>query len=71
LFYGVRRIDHPRLKIPHPHWEERCSVRWPLSRLRKPLPGRLGEVGKRWRGRYGKGGSSECPDRLRRRGGSP
>jgi len=33
LFYGKRRIDHPRLHVPHPGWRERVSVLWPLTRM--------------------------------------
>ncbi|WP_456391809.1 2-amino-4-hydroxy-6-hydroxymethyldihydropteridine diphosphokinase [Nitratifractor sp.] len=37
LFYGERRIDRPRLQVPHPRWRERISVTWPLERLaRRP-----------------------------------
>jgi len=36
LFYGDRRIDHPRLTIPHPGWSGRLSVLWPSKHLAKP-----------------------------------
>jgi len=49
LFYGTRRIDHPRLQVPHPHWKERLSVTWPLARMSRPR--RSGDPGTRKRHR--------------------
>ena len=34
IFYDKRRIDHPRLKLPHPHWQERDSVLVPLGEMK-------------------------------------
>lgn len=31
VFYGTRRIERPRLKVPHPHWRERPFVAELLS----------------------------------------
>jgi len=33
LFYGNRRIEDPRLRVPHPGWKSRISVLWPLARM--------------------------------------
>lgn len=33
LFYGSLVIDHPRLTIPHPHWNDRAFVAFPLLDL--------------------------------------
>ena len=34
IFYDHRRIESPRLCLPHPHWHERDSVVMPLSELK-------------------------------------
>jgi len=34
IFYDHRRIESPRLRLPHPHWHERDSVVMPLSELK-------------------------------------
>ncbi len=34
IFYDDRRIETPRLSLPHPHWRERDSVVMPLARLK-------------------------------------
>jgi len=47
LFYGDRRIDHPRLRVPHPHWQERISVTWPLRQM-KHLPPLFYRSSKEW-----------------------
>lgn len=34
LFYEDRKMDTPRLTLPHPHWRERDSVRLPLEKMK-------------------------------------
>ncbi|ADV46597.1 2-amino-4-hydroxy-6-hydroxymethyldihydropteridine diphosphokinase [Nitratifractor salsuginis] len=50
LFYGEQRVDLPDLQIPHPHWQDRDSVRLPLSWMRSRLPLRAIRKLKRRRG---------------------
>lgn len=33
IFFEGRRMNHPRLTLPHPHWHERESVLVPLQSL--------------------------------------
>ncbi|MBN2896531.1 MAG: 2-amino-4-hydroxy-6-hydroxymethyldihydropteridine diphosphokinase [Campylobacterales bacterium] len=33
IFFEGRRMNHPRLSLPHPHWHERESVLMPLQSL--------------------------------------
>jgi 2-amino-4-hydroxy-6-hydroxymethyldihydropteridine diphosphokinase len=39
LFYGAARIDSARLTVPHPRWQQRAFVLWPLQEL---MPERVG-----------------------------
>ena len=34
IFYDHRRIETPRLRLPHPHWRERDSVVMPLAQMK-------------------------------------
>ena len=33
LFYGDARISSPHLTVPHPRWDQRAFVLWPLKEL--------------------------------------
>ncbi len=35
---ALLRLDHPRLSLPHPRWDQRAFVLWPLAEL---LPARV------------------------------
>ncbi len=34
IFYDQRKVDKPRLTVPHPHWRERDSVVIPLQQMK-------------------------------------
>ena len=36
IFLGSLRLDHPRLTLPHPRWQERDFVRIPLREVASP-----------------------------------
>lgn len=45
IFYGDRKIDTPRLTVPHPRWQERAFVIVPAKELMEldvPVPGEDG-----------------------------
>jgi len=37
IFFGSSRIDSPRLKVPHPRWQERAFVLLPLKFIASEL----------------------------------